>query len=128
MESCLTETADRITTYTNPVYDQYFADPFVLRHNGRYYAYGTGPTTDGRPFPMLESADLIHWEPRGGALIPPGGDAFWAPEVAYHDNTFYLYYSAHGIEGRDHQLRVATSRDPLGPFKDAGRVLVPDEP
>jgi GH43 family beta-xylosidase len=61
-------------------------------------------------------------------LIPPGGDEFWAPEVAYHDGIFYMYYSAHGIDGRDHQLRVATSTSPLGPFRDAGRLLVPDQP
>lgn len=116
-------------TYTNPVYDQYFADPFVLRHAGRYYAYGTaGPTADGRQFPVLESTDLVHWEPRGGALIAPRGDEFWAPEVAYQDGIFYLYYSAHGIGGQDHQLRVATSRDPLGPFEDSGHVLLPAEP
>ena len=28
-------------TFTNPVYPAYFADPFVLRHGDRYYAYGT---------------------------------------------------------------------------------------
>ena len=26
-------------TYSNPVHDGYFADPFVLRHKGTYYAY-----------------------------------------------------------------------------------------
>ena len=30
-------------TYTNPVYGGYLGDPFVLKHNGEYYAYGTGP-------------------------------------------------------------------------------------
>ncbi len=29
-------------TYTNPIYDRYFADPFVWRHEGTYYAIGTG--------------------------------------------------------------------------------------
>ncbi|MCC7448942.1 MAG: glycoside hydrolase family 43 protein [Anaerolineae bacterium] len=116
-------------TYTNPVYDQYFADPFVLYHEGHYYAYGTAaPLPDGTIFPVLQSPDLVHWQLRGGALIPPGGDDFWAPEAAYHNGTFYLYYSAHGINGKDHQLRVATSPNPLGPFHDAGHVLVPNEP
>jgi GH43 family beta-xylosidase len=116
-------------TYTNPVYSEYFADPFVLYHEGRYYAYATGPASpDGRRFPVLHSDDLVNWQPGGWALIPPGGDEFWAPEVAYHMGMFYLYYSAQGIEGRDHQLRVATSTNPLGPFEDSGHVLVPDEP
>ena len=28
-------------TYSNPVWSGYCADPFVLRHEGFYYAYGT---------------------------------------------------------------------------------------
>lgn len=117
-------------SFTNPVYAGYMADPFVLRHEGLYYAYGTAaPNADGWQFPVLRSADLIHWETRGWALQPvPGADDYWAPEVAYHDGRFYLYYSARGIEGRDHQLRVAVSDTPEGAFHDSGRVLTPDDP
>jgi GH43 family beta-xylosidase len=119
-----------ILTYTNPVYSHYMADPFVLHHNGHYYAYGTGPASAaGEQFPLLRSADLTHWEGCGWALAPLlGADAFWAPEVAFQDNLFYLYYSASGINGRDHQLRIATSISPLGPFMDTGRSLIPDDP
>ena len=105
------------------------ADPFVLKHEGQYYAYGTGSASpEGRIFPVLHSTDLVHWQQHGWSLIPPGGDEFWAPEVAYQDGLFYMYYSAHGIDGKDHQLRVATCASPLGPFQDIGRVLVPDQP
>ncbi len=118
-----------LTQYTNPVYEAYLADPFVLFHEGRYYAYGTGPNADdGRVFPVLESDDLVHWVARGGALVPPGGVEFWAPEVAYWQGKFYLYYSARGIDGKDHGLRVAMSDSPLGPFHDVGHFLVPDQP
>jgi GH43 family beta-xylosidase len=118
-----------VLTYENPVYDQYLADPFVLEHEGHYYAYGTGPTVDGKCFPLIYSTDLVHWESKGCALLPvAGASEFWAPEVAYHDGTFYMYYSAHGINGRDHQLRVATSHAPLGPFEDTGCLLAPDDP
>lgn len=115
--------------YTNPVYDRYLADPFVLKHDGHYYAYGTGPGgPDGRHFPVLHSPDLIQWTSQGWALNPlPGGQEFWAPEVAYHAGIFYMYYSASGLEGRDHQLRVAVSAQPSGPFEDSGRVLTPDD-
>lgn len=116
-------------SYQNPVFDQYLADPFVLHHEGHYYAYGTAPCSpEGHPFPVLHSHDLVNWKQHGWSLIPPGGDDFWAPEVAYHKGTFHMYYSAHGIGGNDHQLRVATHTDPLGPFRDAGRVLIPDQP
>ena len=117
------------THYQNPVYDQYMADPFVLQHEGQYYAYGTGVLSpEGWAFPVLHSTDLVSWQPRGWSLIPPGGHEFWAPEVAYQDGVFYMYYSARGIDDKDHQLRVATHTSPLGPFRDTGRVLVPDQP
>jgi GH43 family beta-xylosidase len=118
-------------TYCNPVWAGYLADPFVLRWGDRYYAYGTGSDIgngrqpDGRVFPVLSSPDLVHWTTHGGALEPPAGGgnaAYWAPEVAERDGTFYLYYA------QDMRLRLATSPTPTGPFRDAGRDLFPDEP
>ena len=124
-----------MTTYSNPVYPETFADPFVLRHEGVYYAYGTGPgAEDGRQVPVLRSSDLVHWEARGHALLPGGGGGpgdvhVWAPEVAFHEGRFYMYYSsgAGAAEGTDQKLRVAVSDTAEGPFIDAGKLLVPDQ-
>lgn len=125
-------------TYTNPVYNGYFADPFVWKHQGVYYAIGTGPAeAEGqvdeigkrRVFPLLRSDDFVNWEFAGNALLRPDpalGDNFWAPEVAYCDGTFYLYYSV-GHEDKRHQLRVATSSEPLGPYQDVGESLLDPE-
>jgi len=118
-------------TYTNPVYPEILADPFVLRHEGVYYAYGTAPgAPDGREIPVLRSLDLVNWEPAGYALAPTGATQFWAPEVASHEGRFYMYYSSGGSasEGTDHRLRVAVAEHPAGPFVDSGKVLVPDQP
>ena len=120
-------------TYRNPVWPGYFADPFVLRHEGEYFAYGTAETLerDGRggvrAFKILRSRNLVDWMEAGAALeLPPDvfDHAFWAPEVAFHHGTFYLYYSS-APPGRDelHRLRVATSTSPTGPFIEAGLVL-----
>lgn len=112
------------------------ADPFVLKHQGTYYVYGTGSPryerreADGRVFPVLRSADLVHWDWIGGALEPlldPSLD-YWAPGVAERDGTFLLYYSAGEAEGAGHRLRIAIADNPAGPFKDCGRELLPDEP
>jgi len=132
------------SSYTNPVYKGYFADPFVWEYQGVYYAIGTGPaeakgemeeiadatqansTKELRVFPLLRSFDFLNWDFVGNALQRPDpalGDNFWAPEVAYSEGTFYLYYSV-GHEDKDHQLRVATSTDPLGPYQDVGETLV----
>lgn len=127
-----------MTTYTNPVYNGYFADPYVWKHQGVYYAIGTGPAEaqgqveeiDKRlVFPLLRSNDLVSWQFAGNALVRPDpalGDNFWAPEVAYCNGTFYLYYSV-GHEDKRHQLRVATSSEPLGPYLDVGEPLIDPE-
>lgn len=115
--------------YRNPVYAGSMPDPFVLRHAGRYYAFGTtgeGRTADGRAFTVLRSPDLVTWEPLGGALVPPVDDVraqYWAPEVAAHDGRFYLYYALGGLEEECFALRVATSERPEGPYVDTGTPL-----
>jgi len=123
-------------TYTNPIYKGYFADPFVWEYQGVYYAIGTGAAEaegqvdeigERRVFPLLRSDDFLNWNFVGNALLRPDpalGDNFWAPEVAYWEGKFYLYYSV-GHEDKNHQLRVATSDSPLGPYQDIGVLLDP---
>ncbi len=114
---------------SGPVYDGYFADPFVLRIDSGYAAYGTGTAVDGRVFEVLRSPDLVRWERVGGALEPldaAWATDYWAPEVAFHDGTYFLYYSP-GTGDAGHLIRVATASSPWGPFEDAGLVLTPGE-
>ena len=114
---------------TGPLHEAYFADPFVLKYEGRYYAYGTGGMVDGRAFAVLTSADLREWQACGGALEPISDEPrdYWAPEVAYAGGQFYMYYSV-GIGDQGHHLRVAVADGPAGPFRDLGLNLTPDEP
>ncbi len=108
-------------TFTNPVHREVLADPFVLKWNGRYYAYGT-PASG--PVPVLTSTDLVEWQAAGEALEPPApGSFYWAPEVAYDNGRFFLYYSCGDDEGWGHQLRVASGEGPTGPFREEGPVL-----
>ena len=117
-------------TYTNPVYAGSMPDPFVLRHGGLYYAFGTTGSerkADGRIYTVLRSTNLVDWQELGGALTPPSPDPayqYWAPEVAFHGGTFYLYYSMGGKEEEKFELRVATSRGPEGPYEDTGLKLL----
>jgi len=115
--------------YRNPVYDAYFADPFVLRWDDRYVAYGTGSVVDGLVFEVLTSPDLVTWERAGGALRPMApemGTDYWAPEVVAAEGRYWMYYSV-GHDDAAHHLRVATADTPLGPFLDAGVNLTPQE-
>ena len=122
--------AAQVKTYTNPVYAGSMPDPGVMLHQGVYYAFGTTGRerkADGRIFTVLRSRDLVQWEELGGALTPPDADAryeYWAPEAAFHDGTFYLYYSMGGVEEEKFALRVATSATPEGPYTDTGTPLL----
>ncbi len=89
-----------------------------------------GKITVASVFPLLYSEDFVTWQFAGYALVRPDpalGDSFWAPEVAYCDGIFYLYYSV-GWEDKQHQLRVATSEHPLGPYHDIGSPLLQTDP
>jgi beta-xylosidase len=120
-----------LATYTNPVHGAYFADPFVWRCGADCFAIGTGAaeasgnaTAHTKVFPLLRSRNLVDWQPAGHALQRPDpafGNSFWAPEVAESNGRWYLYYSV-GHDDRHHQLRVAISREPLGPYVDSGAL------
>ena len=117
---------------SEPVWDAYFADPFVTRlEDGSYVAVGTGrpPAGGDRVFESLTSADLVTWESRGPVmhrLAEEFGDEYWAPEAVEADGFWWLYYSVgRGIEG--HHIRVARADSALGPFTDLGVNLTPAE-
>ncbi|HSU53885.1 MAG TPA: glycoside hydrolase family 43 protein, partial [Candidatus Dormibacteraeota bacterium] len=118
-------------THVNPVYGSYFADPFVWKYNDTYYAIGTGELeaegqTLGKVFPVLQSTDFFQWSFASSALVRPDkslGTNFWAPAVVFREGKFYLYYSV-GHGDKNHQLRVAISDSPQGPYEDSGHSLL----
>lgn len=116
-------------TFTNPVYPGPFADPFVLRHDGWYYAYGTNEAVEAdRAFEVLRSRDLVSWTSLGRVLagIERTPRDYWAPEVAFEGGEFFLYYSV-GVEDTGHRLRVVRAHRPDGPFVETGHILTPHE-
>ncbi len=125
----------------NPVWSGYCADPYVFRHGEFYYCCGTYfvskdtpeiacPPRDHKKFVLLRSGDLSHWEYLGGAMEPvPGVDSeeYWAPEIAFSQNRFWLYYSCLQPLGDsfNQRLRVAVADVPQGPYRDCGKLLFP---
>ncbi len=92
------------------------ADPYVMLYEGRYYAYGTGGTTEGEGFACFSSNNLKDWTREEQALFAKdsyGKWGFWAPEVYYIESKkkFYMFYSV------EEHICVATSDSPTGPFK-----------
>ena len=100
--------ADEAIRYTTPVS---LGDPFIMLHQGVYYAYGT-QAEDG--IEVYTSDNLEEWEKAPALALHKdnsfGDKWFWAPEVYYVNGKFYMYYTA------EEHMCVATSDSPLGPF------------
>ncbi|GAC1472792.1 MAG: hypothetical protein NVSMB9_20450 [Isosphaeraceae bacterium] len=115
----------------NPLEGVVLGDPYVLRHRGRFYLYGTNdgpPLPDGRMVPVYRSDDLLHWTPLGGALVPNEPDAeHWAPEVLAWNGKFFMVISFGDVDRRGHVLWVAVADRPEGPFRMERRVSDPSE-
>lgn len=129
-------TAPGRPTISNPVIDENFPDPAVLKApDGYYYAYATQGEVGDRMqnIQVARSRTLAQWERVGDALpVKPEWahetQDFWAPHVALHDDRYYIYYSAKPdaalADGKSGLcLAVATASRPEGPFTDIGNPL-----
>ena len=111
----------------------YTADPSVHVFNGKLYIYPShdvetnSPENDnGDQFAMRDyhilSMDKINGPvtDHGVALdiknIPWAGRQLWAPDCAYKNGIYYLYFPVKDKNDVFH-IGVATSKDPAGPFR-----------
>ena len=119
-------------------YRGYFADPDIVRHDGRWFAYATN--TAHLRLPTLTSRDLRTWTPltdAGGRRVDPltaagwvrsraGGQSLWAPAVARVGAGWTAAYSAPaGTSGgqRHNCIGLARGPSPAGPFRPVGAPL-----
>jgi beta-xylosidase len=112
-----------VQTYANPVYDDDFPDPFVLRVGDTYYAYATNVRSNN--VPALRSADLATWERIGDALpllqkwARSGAGLTWAPSVLPRGDGYVLYFTARDNASDRQCIGRAVAAAPDGKFKDA---------
>lgn len=121
--------------FANPVIDQDFADPDVLKVGDTYYAYATNAGTSN--IQAAKSTDLVQWTMLSDALpvIPlwtRPGLFFWAPEVttSADGKTYLMYFTARDDAADKQCIGVATSDKPEGPFtsaSDKAFICQPDE-
>lgn len=111
----------------------FFADPSAHVFNGKIYVYPSHDIDSGVPdddlgsqYAMRDYRVLSMDRPGGPVTVHPVGldvkdvpwasKHMWAPDAAYKNGTYYLYFPA-----RDKQdvfrIGVATSKSPTGPFK-----------
>ena len=108
-------------------------DPVVAFCDGKYYVFTTGFRVG-----VMESEDMKVWTPIGSVLeetpewaqkYAPGYRGHtWAPDIFYHNGTWYLYYSCSAFGKNTSAIGVATNKtlNPKSPdFKwvDQGEVI-----
>ena len=128
---------DRLSGDITPVHD-----PVVAREGGRYYLFSTGLGQGrGRLIASRTSADLALWKEAGPVFeqIPawaqqaiPGATNLWAPDIAFVNGRWRLYYSVSTFGSNRSAIGLATSPtlDPAAPgygWRDEGLVLMSSE-
>jgi len=111
----------------------YTADPSVHVFNGKIYVYpshdiesNTAEDDEGGHFDMKDY-HILSMDSIGGAVTDNGvaldikdvawaGRQMWAPDAAFKNGTYYLYFPAKDKKDVFH-IGVATSTSPTGPFK-----------
>lgn len=85
-----------MTAETDNAWPSYgFGDPFVMRHNGKYYLYVS--TKDGSlGIKCWTSDDLVDWTYEGFCTRDKITMGSYAPEVYYYNGYFYMYTSPGG--------------------------------
>ncbi|MCF6404634.1 glycoside hydrolase family 43 protein [Chitinophaga filiformis] len=102
-----------------------FADPSIIKVKNRYYAVGT--SSEWAPhFPIYASDNLRDWKQLGYVFDKAPewtSGSFWAPEYYFHNNTYYIYYTARRKADNVSCVGVATSKYPDRGFKDQGVII-----
>jgi beta-xylosidase len=131
----ITPTEEIMDIFKKPlVTDMYTADPSAHVFDGKLYIYpshdldhnnaDTG-TNQGDQFDMedyhvfsmknMHSLPVDHGEVLNVKDVPWASKQMWAPDAAFKDGTYYLYFPARDKE-HNFRIGVATSNSPAGPF------------
>lgn len=114
------------------ILDRAGADPFILRSAEGWWLFTSHEAPDGRFLPVYHSMDLERWSfVRGAVASGSRPDAwnrrnFWAPEAAFIDGLYHLYYTAmpDGTpENHGNRVGLAVADHPAGPYEDRGVVI-----
>ena len=121
-------------TWTNPVFEGWYADPEGFVDGRTLWVYPTAslPFDDQTYMDAFSTTDMIHWEKHPRILsndeVSWARRAMWAPSIVKKDGLYYLFFSANDVhQGEVGGIGVAVSEKPSGPFHDLlGRPLIQD--
>ncbi|MBV9489078.1 MAG: glycoside hydrolase family 43 protein, partial [Verrucomicrobia bacterium] len=115
-----------LPTFLNPLLPKPSQDPYVILHEGSYYAVNT----NGRVLSVRRSADLftLYREPATVVWqVPARGPCsrhVWAPELHFLNSRWFIYFAADDGRNRNHRTWVleAQDADPTGPYRLRGTL------
>lgn len=109
-------------------------DPVMIKQDDTYYVFHTG-----KGIPVKSSKDMKIWKEEKAVFsatpewvsktVPRGFDGnIWAPDIVFHDGTYYLYYSVSAFGRNTSAIAVATNKtlhpdDPKFKWVDEGIVI-----
>lgn len=113
-------------------------DPCIIKAGGLYHVFSTGQADSEHGLVAWRtSPDLRHWRWRGAVFdaVPgwatasiPGTRGIWAPDIAFFNDRFHLYYSVSTFGSNRSAIGLATTTvlDPAKPsagWEDHGPVV-----
>ncbi len=113
-------------------------DPVLIRQGQDWHVFSTGIGKDGQGLIAARtSRDLVHWTagtppfatlPDWATKAIPGARNLWAPDIAFVNGRYRLYYSVSTFGSNRSAIGLATSAtlDPKAPgygWRDEGMVL-----
>lgn len=120
-------------TSSLPAQDIRVHDPVLAKDGNTYYLFCTGMGIS-----VFSSSDLQHWQKEKPVFDSPPVWAekavagfkghIWAPDIAFHNGLYYLYYSVSAFGKNTSCIGVATNKtlDPKSPeykWTDHGKVI-----
>ncbi|MDN3668517.1 arabinan endo-1,5-alpha-L-arabinosidase [Echinicola jeungdonensis] len=108
-------------------------DPVMTKEGNTYYLFCTG-----RGIAVWSSQDMENWERQPAVfkeapgwardVVPDFKNHIWAPDISYHNGSYYLYYSISSFAKNTSAIGVATNKtlDPNSPdfnWVDHGKVI-----
>lgn len=111
--------------FNNPVIHGDLADPALIRIGKTYYA--TATSSEWAPhYPVFTSTDLVNWKQAGHLFTKKPewtASSFWAPELFYHNNKVFAYYTARRKSDNVSYIGVASADSPTGEYTDHGLLV-----
>jgi len=102
-----------------PVWAEHFDvrvhDPVMIKQDSTYYVFCTG-----NGISVFSSKDMKKWEPAKPVFSEPPAwvakqyakarNSEWAPDIAFHNGQYYLYYAVSSFGSNNSAIGVATNK------------------